>query len=108
MQDHCGTAVGTDDEAGILVEFLQLCGAFPVLPDPLDDIPNLPRERRRMGPRKHQALLPGMLHIPLVLIGFCGELHVYRVPEVGFILQDVGDGAVGPVLLFLSVFGKGR
>lgn len=38
MQDHCGTAVGTDDEAGILVEFLHLCGALPVLPDPLDDI----------------------------------------------------------------------
>ena len=55
-------------------------------------------QAERLGPLKHQALLPGMLHIPLVLIGFCGELHVDRVPEVGFILQDVGDGAVGPVI----------
>ena len=39
-----------------------------------------------------------MLHIPLVLIGFRGELHVDCVPQVGFILQDVGDGAVGPVI----------
>ncbi len=98
MQDHCGTAVGADDEAGILVQFLHLCGALPVLPDPLDDIPNLPRDQRRMGPLKHQTLLPGMLHIPLVLVGFGGELHVDRVAKVDFILQDIGDGAVGPVI----------
>ena len=98
MKNHCGTAIGADDKAGILVEFLHLCGAFSVLPYPLDDVPNLLRDQRRMGPLKHQALLPEMLHIPLVLIGIRGELHVDRVPKVGFILQDVGDGAVGPVI----------
>lgn len=82
MQDHRGAAVGAHHHARILVEFLHLCEAISVLSYQLDDIPNLLRDQRRMSSLKHQALFPGMLYIPFVFIGFCGELHVDCVPKV--------------------------
>lgn len=68
VQHHGGPAVRTHYQPGIFVLLIHLGRAAPVLPHPLDDVPNLLGDQGRVGPLEHQALLFGMFHMALILL----------------------------------------
>ena len=98
VQNHRGTAVGADHQPGVLVELLHFGRASPVLPHPLDNIPSLPVNDGLMAALNDHAFISGMLHTPLVLVGFGTVLHVDGVADVQFILQHICHRVAVPVI----------
>ena len=98
MKNHCGTAIGADDKAGILVEFLHLGRTSPVLPHPLDDVPGLPADQGCVATLDDHAFLPGVLYLPSVLVGPGAVLHIEGVADVQLVLQHICHCVAVPVI----------
>ena len=98
VQHHVGAAVGTEHKTGVLVLFFHLGQTALVLPHSLYHVPDLPRNEGGMGILKDHAFLSWMLDPPFVLVGLRTVLHVDGVAQINFVFQQVGNGAVRPVI----------
>ena len=105
VQHHGGPAVRTHHQPGIFVLLIHLGRAAPVLAHPLDDVPNLLGDQGRVGPLEHQALLFGMFHMALILVGLRAEPHVDGIAQIQLILQHIRNRAVAPVIGLFRVQG---
>ena len=103
MQYHRCPAVSTDHKAGILVLLIHVGAPAFVLPHPLDDVPGLPVDDGLMTALDYHALLAGMLHLTLVLVGLCAVLHVDRVADIEFILQHRRHGTLLPIIRLIQI-----
>ena len=103
VQHHVGAAVGTEHKTGVLVLFFHLAQTALVLPHSLYHVPDLPRNEGGMGILKDHAFLSWMLDPPFVLVGLRTVLHVDGVAQINFVFQQVGNGAVRPVIRVCGV-----
>ena len=98
VQHHVGAAVGTEHKTGVLALFFHLGQTALVLPHSLYHVPDLPRNEGGMGILKDHAFLSWMLDPPFVLVGLRTVLHVDGAAQINFVFQQVGNGAVRPVI----------
>ena len=103
VKHHGLAAVGAHHQSGVFVLLLHLGPPVFVPPHPLDDVPGFPVDERLMAALNHQAFLPGVLHVALVLVGPGAVLHVDGVAQVQLVLQHIGHSAAGPVVWLLRV-----
>ena len=97
VQHHRGSAVRAHHQPGVLVLLVHLGGAAPVLPHPLDNIPDLLGHKRGMRPLKYQTFLSGVFHLPLVLVGLAAESHVDGIAQIQLVFQHIRNRAVCPM-----------
>ena len=103
VQYHRIPAIRAHQQPGIFVLLIEVIAATFVLPYSLDDVPDFSGHQCGVGILEDQALLPGMLNPPLILVRFCTVPHVDGVAQICLVFQDCPDRISTPMVRLIQI-----